>query len=68
MALDEVDGLVDGQVVLHLIDIDELADLVLFHLVLVSDALDLCVQLVLRSLDVLGSCDSLQSQTDQPGA
>ena len=64
MALDEVDCLIDGQIVLHLVHVDQLADLVLFHLVLVSNALDLGVQLVLSGLDVLGSCDSLQSQTD----
>ena len=63
VALDEVDGLVDGQILLQVIDVDQLTDLVLFHLVLVCDALDLSRDLFLRSLDVLSGSNSLQSQT-----
>ena len=64
VALDEVDGLVDGQILFQVIDVDQLTDLVLFHLVLVCDALDLSRDLFLRSLDVLSGSNSLQSQTD----
>ena len=52
VALDEVDGLVDCQIFLQILDIDQLTDLVLFHLVLVSNALDLSVDVILRSLDL----------------
>ena len=64
MALDEVDGLVDGQILLQVVNIDQLTNLVLFHLVLVSNALDLSGNFLLGSLDVLSSSNSLQSQTD----
>ena len=64
MALDEVDRLIDGQILLQVVNVDQLTDLVLFHLVLVSDALDLSGDILLGSLDVLGSGNSLQSQAD----
>ncbi len=64
VALDEVDGLGASQILLQILEVDQLTHLVLFHLVLVSNALDLGIDLVLGSLDVLSSSNSLQSQTD----
>ena len=46
------------------VNIDQLTNLVLFHRVLVSDALDLSGNFLLGSLDVLSSSNSLQSQTN----
>ena len=64
MALDEVDGLVHSQVLLQLVHVDQLADLVLLHLVLVGDPLDLGVDVLLGCLDLLGVGHGLQGQAD----
>ena len=64
MALDEVDCLGHGQVVLQVVHVHHITHLLLFHLVLIGNALDLSIDVLLGSDDILSSGNSLQSQTD----